>query len=251
MITLFQRPYVVLVLTLFALWIAVQLGAIVRRLKPPAEEERRDLELIVSSSLTLLALIIGFSFSMAVNRYDQRKNYEAEEANAIGTEYVRAGLLMPNDAATIRNSLKQYLQERILFYRERDPQRLAQIEAESGRLEEQMWATVEHAAAKQPTPPIALAVSGMNDVLNQQGYTQSAWLNRIPAGAWTLMVLLAIGCSLLIGYAAQRKGGLLFTTFPVMIAIAFFLIADIDSPRRGIIRVIPQDLIHLSQTLGK
>ena len=66
------------------------------------EANREDLDLIVTATLTLLGLIIGFSFSMAVNRYDQRKIYEEAEANAIGTEYVRADLLPAADAARVR-----------------------------------------------------------------------------------------------------------------------------------------------------
>jgi len=57
---------------------------------------------VLAASLTLLALIIGFSFSMAVSRYDQRKNYEEAEANAIGTEYLRANLLPADDATRVR-----------------------------------------------------------------------------------------------------------------------------------------------------
>jgi hypothetical protein len=91
-------------------------------------EEREDFGVLLTATLTLLGLIIGFTFSMAISRYDQRKNYEEEEANAIGTEYLRA-----NATQT------------------------------------------------------ALAVMGMNDVLNTQGYTQAAWWNRIPMAAWGLM----------------------------------------------------------------
>jgi hypothetical protein len=64
--------------------------------------------------LTLLVLLIGFSFSMAVNRYDQRKSYEAEEANAIGTEYVRARLLLSTDSEKLRELLGSYLDQRVL-----------------------------------------------------------------------------------------------------------------------------------------
>ena len=74
-----------------------------------------DFGLILAATLTLLALIIGFSFSMATARYDQRKNYEEQEANAIGTEYVRADLLSPVEAAKVRSLLGSYLDQRVLF----------------------------------------------------------------------------------------------------------------------------------------
>jgi hypothetical protein len=96
---------------------------------------------------------------------------------------------------------------------------------------------------------MALTVSGMNDVLNSQGYTQAAWWNTIPISAWILMTAIAICCNLLIGYSAHRKDWVLMSILPLVISISFFLIADIDSPRRGIIRVVPQNLLALSQSL--
>ena len=202
---LFIRPLVVFLFSLVVLWVAVQIGArIGTRLRPPREEERDDLSLVISSSLTLLALIIGFSFSMAVSRYDQRKNYEEEEANAIGTEYVRADLLPAADAARVKALLTEYLDHRLVFFTTRDEQELERINKETVRLQDQMWSVVQRDATAQPTPILGLVVSGMNDVLNRQGYTQAAWWNRIPVGAWCLMIVLGICCSLLVGYGARR-----------------------------------------------
>jgi hypothetical protein len=243
-------PYLVFVLSLIVLWLSVQLGGfLAAKLLPVKEDEREDLDLVISASMTLLALIIGFSFSMAVSRYDQRKNYEEEEANAIGTEYVRADLLPAANAAKVRQLLVQYLDQRLLFYTTADLGRLETVNNEASRLQNEMWSAVQDAAKTQPTPITALAVAGMNDVLNRQGYTQAAFWNRIPVGAWGLMAALAICCSLLIGYGSHRKGVLLFAVLPFLVSIAFFLIADIDSPRRGVIHVAPQNLISLSQSL--
>jgi hypothetical protein len=97
--------------------ISTQIGAYFRKRRFNLEEDaRRDLEIIVGATLTLLGLIIGFSFSMAISRYDQRKIYEEAEANAIGTEYVRADLLPAADANRVRALLKDYLEQRVLFY---------------------------------------------------------------------------------------------------------------------------------------
>ena len=93
---------------------------------------------------------------------------------------------------------------------------------------------------------MALTLSGM---LNRQGYARAAWWNHIPTGACALMAALAVCCCALIGYGSHRKGGILFAFLPSIILIAFFLIADIDSPRRGVIRVRPQNLVSLSQSV--
>jgi hypothetical protein len=79
--------------------------------------------------------------------------------------------------------------------------------------------------------------------LNPQGYTQAAWWNRIPLAAWTLMLAIAICPSALVGAGADGAGtrSRLLLVLPLVISIAFLLIADIDSPRRGVIRVIPRN----------
>ena len=91
----------------------------------------------------------------------------------------------------------------------------------------------------------------MNDVLNSQGYTQAAWWNRIPIAAWALMGAIAVGCNLLVGFNARRIEGKIKRLFilPLIVSVAFFLIADMDSPRHGVIRVSPQNLISVSQSL--
>jgi hypothetical protein len=246
---LLNRPLWLFVVSLVVLFVSVQIGAMAGRKFRDPDDERDDLNTVINASLTLLALIIGFSFSMAVSRYDQRKNYEEEEANAIGTEYVRADLLPAADAANVRSLLVQYLDQRLLFYTTRDPKHLEQIDGETAKLQSEMWAIVQNAAAARPTPIVALAVAGMNDVLNRQGYTQAAWWNRIPDGAWALMGALAVCCCALIGYDSYRRRALLVTVLPFILSIAFFLISDIDSPRRGVIRVLPQNLISLSESL--
>ncbi|MGB8771499.1 MAG: hypothetical protein WCC92_17940 [Candidatus Korobacteraceae bacterium] len=246
-----DHPRIFFLFSVLILWLAAQIGAFLQRRRALKDDEREDFGVVQAATLTLLGLIIGFSFSMAIGRYDQRKNYEEEEANAIGTEYVRAGLLPPADATRLRSQLRRYLDLRILFYRTRNQDELRRIDADTAQLQTEMWSAVQVPAVAQPTPVIALAVAGMNDVLNSQGYTQAAWWNRIPTSAWGLMIAIAICCNLLVGYGARGarvRASLLFV-LPLVVAIAFLLIADIDSPRRGFIHVVPQNLISLSQSL--
>jgi hypothetical protein len=151
----------------------------------------------------------------------------------------------------VRTLLRSYLDQRVLFYETRDDRKLQQIDAATAQLETDLWSAVQVPAAAQPTPLVTTAVTGMNDVLNSKGYTQAAWLNRIPMAAWGLMAAIAICCSLLIGYGARRgeaKGVLLFV-LPLILSISFTLIANIDSPRGGMVRVHPQNLESLSQSL--
>src|SRR5215469_35972 len=239
--------------TVFCLWLAARLGVALRRRRPLADDEKDDFGVVQAATLTLLALIIGFSFSMATTRYDLRKTYEEAEANAIGTEWVRAGLLPPSDAAKIRTQLRRYTDLRIAFYRTRDEQELQQINNDTSNLQNEMWSGVQTPALTQPTPVMALAVSGMNDVLNSQGYTQAAWWNRIPTSAWGLLIITAVCCHVLLGYGArdEKMSASLLIVLPLVISISFLLIADIDTPRRGLIRVKPQNLVALADSLPK
>src|SRR3974377_1530263 len=114
---LMDFPSVVVVLSVLLLFVAAQIGDQLRkRTLPLKEEERDDFAVMLGATLTMLGLLIGFSFSMAVSRYDQRKKYEEAEANAIGTEYVRADLLPADDAARVRDLLRKYADKRVQFY---------------------------------------------------------------------------------------------------------------------------------------
>ena len=245
-----DNPFIVFIALLITQSLAAYLGDFLHRRRLPIhKDDREDLDTIKTAILTLLALIIGFSFSMAVTRYDQRKNYEEAEANAIGTEYVRADLLpVDNGALSVRGLLRKYLDQRILFYETRDQRQISQVNIETAKLQADLWSAVWPTANAQPTQVLALAVTGMNDVLNSQGYTQAAWLNRIPVGAWAMMGLIAIFSNLLLGYRERRRG-LLLLILPIIVSIAFLLIADIDSPRGELIRVSPQNLILLRESI--
>ncbi len=244
-------PRVFFLFSLIVLWLAACFGAYLGRQRSLKDEEREDFGVVQAATLTLLALIIGFSFSMAISRYDLRKTYEEAEANAIGTEYVRAGLLPADDAARVRTQLGKYLDLRIRFYRTRDERELEQIDADTTQLQTEMWATVQAPALAKPSPVIALAVAGMNDVLNSQGYTQAAWWNRIPSSAWALMIAIAVCCNALVGYGERSKRASLLLVLPLVVSISFLLIADIDSPRGGFIHVVPQNLASLAQSLPR
>jgi hypothetical protein len=245
-----ETPFAVFIIAAAAQWLAAYAGDFVRNRGAAFDaDDREDFNLVRNAALTLLALIIGFSFSMAVSRYDQRKNYEEAEANAIGTEYVRADLLPPADADRVHQLLRAYLDQRILFYRAPLERDVPKINADTAKLQDDLWAAVRGPASAQPNPINALVVAGMNDVLNSQGYTQAAWWNRIPVAAWLMMFAIAVCANIMIGFGARTRHSALFLILPLVAAISFFLIADIDSPRGGAIRVRPQNLHSLADSL--
>jgi len=250
MFNLVNYPIIPLVVALLLFWFSAWIGALLRAKKGDITEERRDFfGIILGAALTLLGLIIAFSFSMAVNRYDQRKNYEEQEANAIGTAYVRINLLPPADAAKVHALLKSYLDQRILFYGSRNEMELQQINTRTTQLQTELWFAASTSVTALPAPMEPFVLSAMNDVLNSQGYTQAAWWNRIPTEAWVLLIAISTFCNLLVGYGSPGKSALFLLILPVALSISLFLIADIDPPRRGVISVQPQNLVSLAESL--
>jgi hypothetical protein len=250
---LMHYPLLVFVVTFVTLWLASAAGSWLRsRNRRAGEEQNEDLSVILAATLTLLALIIGFTSSMATNRYDQRKTLEEAEANAIGTEILRADLIPPANAANVRRLLGVYLNQRILFYINQDDTRQPQIDQSTSQLQADLWAAVRGPAMAEPTPVAAIVLAGMNDVINSQGYTQAAFWNRIPIAVWILMAAIAVCSNVLFGYRSRngKDAKQIALVLPFIVSIAFLLIADIDTPRHGLIRVSPLNLETLAKSLG-
>lgn len=241
-------PILTFLFSFLGLCLSAALGVSLGMKRGVNQEQREDLAGVQAATLTLLGLIIGFSFSMASSRYDLRKHYEEQEANAIDTAMLRADLL-PSDAADIKALLVRYLDQRVAFYQIEDPQSLQQVNAATATLQNEMWSLVQKQARMDPSPVTALAVSGVNDVLTAEGYAAAAWRNRIPAAAWMLMEAIAFFGTLLVGFGAHRSSVFIKFALPLVISVALFLIADLDSPWGGLIHTQPQNLRTLAESL--
>lgn len=253
MSTLLGHPLFLFVTLLIVLPLASAAGVYCLRRRGNLDEETlKDFGVVQAATLTLLGLLIGFSFSNAVSNYDQRKATEAEEANAIGTELLRTDLLSDNNAALARAELIKYLDLRIAYYRLHDKEELATLEKETGLAQAKLWQVIKDETALSRTPLTALAASGMNDVINTQGYTQAAWMKHFPPSAWLLLIAIALICNILIGYGSHSNKGNKVYLFilPAIIAIALSMVADIGSPRGGLIRIEPQNLLLLKASLA-
>jgi len=244
-------PLLVSVVSFGTLLLAAWIGDSLRKRSKRAEEiNRDDAGVVLGGTLTLLGLIIGFSFAMATNRYDLRKDSEKTEANAIAVLYMRADLLPPPDAAKIHELLKGYLDDRIAFYSTRSRDELTRISSNAAEKQNDLWTTVQTLVAPLPPQLEGLFVSGTNDIVVSRLSTEAVWANRIPRAAWVLIIITSLGCNFLIGFRARRTDWLVYLIMPIAVSISLFLIADLDSPRGGGIRVKPINLINLSQSLG-
>ncbi|RBP14433.1 hypothetical protein DFR50_109187 [Roseiarcus fermentans] len=211
--------------------------------------ERAEFDLVRNAMFTLLGLIIGFAISMAVNRYDLRKTLEEAEANAIGTEYLRLDFLPPETAAKTRALLRTYAGQRIAYYVVLDTDAMAQNAQETAKTAAALWAAIGPDVAARPTPLAALAASGMNDVLNAYGYTVAAWRNRLPVEVWLLLIAVAAGCNFLIGFGAEKLSSATHAILPIAASLAVLLIADVEGPGNGFVRVHPDNLIDAAASM--
>lgn len=244
-----DHPPVLLAVALVVLCGAAFVGDLLRdKVRPVDGTERADLDIVLTATLTLLGLLLGFTFSMAVSRYDQRKNFEAAETNAIATEFRRADLIPEPERTQVRDLLTRYTDERIHYYRIGEVG-TGVVDQDLRTVQAELWSAVARAGNASRDPVSALVVSGMDDVFVSRGATRAAWLNRIPTGAWVLLGTTALMVSLMLGYRERRTDFVVMTVLPAVVSIALFLIADIDSPRAGLIRVAPINLVQLSESM--
>jgi heme/copper-type cytochrome/quinol oxidase subunit 2 len=242
MLWLVDHPLAFFVATLALLIASTRIGVAARvHGHNLTSADRAEFDLVRNAMFTLLGLMVGFAISMAVSRYDLRKSYEEAEANAIGTEYLRLDLMPTEIAAATRALLGTYVHERISFYQDREPKQ-EKNDAATVETMNALWAAIAPEGKARQTPIMALVASGMNDVLNSQGYTLAAWRNRLPIEVWMLLILIAAGCNFLIGFGAERLSPTTHAILPVTAALAFLLIADVEGPRNGFVQVQPVNL---------
>jgi hypothetical protein len=246
MLWLVDHPAVFFFATFSLLVVLARIGVLARiRGHKLTSADRAEFDLVRNAMFTLLGLMVGFAISMAVSRYDLRVFDEEAEANAIGTEYLRLDLLPPDTTAAARALLRTYLDERLAFYQDRDPDREAKNDVQTIETMTALWNAIAPEVKVRQTQTDALVASGMNDVFNSQGFTLAAWRNRLPVEVWMLLLLIAAGCNFLIGFGAERLSPVTHAILPVTAALAFLLIADVEGPRNGFVRVQPVNLNDL------
>jgi hypothetical protein len=250
MVWLIDRPLLLFV-TMLILFIGCTSAGVLASLHRPklTAADRAEFDLVRNAMFTLFGLIVGFAIAMAVSRYDLRKSLEESEANAIGTEYLRLDLMPADAAAKARALLRAFVDERVAFYSGHDPAELAKNAADTARTMSALWSAVAPAANANPTAVSALAASGMNDVLNSYGYTVAAWRNRLPIEVWLLLIGVAACCNFLIGFGSERLSSGAHAILPLTASLAILLIADVEGPHNGFVRVNPINLLDAAGSM--
>jgi hypothetical protein len=237
---------------LIAIEVGVRLG--MRHVDRSEEAAIAHVSSLQSAVFSLLALLLGFTFFMAVSRFDARKSLVLEEANAIGTAFLRSQLLAPEPRHTAKELFRTYVSARLAFYDAGvDPTLLEKANGEAAHIERQLWMLAATAAAQDPrSVQTGLFVESLNSVIDVHEKRQVAFENRVPEAVLYLLLAVAVVAFAFLGYGcglSKRRRFVSNTLFALLIVFVIITILDIDRPRRGLITVSQESLIRLQTTL--
>jgi hypothetical protein len=189
--------------------------------------------------LGLLGLLLGFSFAMAVGRFDARRALVVKEANSIGTTWLRTDFLPGPYKGEIRDLLIRYTKMKLAsFDSEDDKDELAKTRKEVGEIHSELWRNASAAAAERSTPITASFITTLNETIDLDSTRKAALGNHVPGAVWLLLLVVA-GCGAWASGYGSGSGGVrsVFNQwlFPTLIAVVITLIADIDRAHKGLI----------------
>jgi hypothetical protein len=219
--------------------------------KRTPEEKEGPTGMLVGSLLALMAFMLAITMGMASDRFDTRRGLVLEEANSIGTTYLRAGYLSEPASSTSRELLREYVPLRIAT------NDLAEVRANitrSAEIHDELWSIAEDLARTASSDVLALYIETLNETIDLNTTRITAGLYaRVPE---TVLMLLIIGSSMtlgMVGYSAGLTGRRSPLTAVVMIVVlgaVITLVVDLDRPQDGFLDVNQQPLIDLREQVG-
>ncbi len=206
-----------------------------------------------AASFGLLGLLLAFTFSMSISRHENRKSLVVEEANAIGTTVLRAGLLAPAQREQATQLLRRYTDSRLEFYDAGiDRARFDAANATSLELEAQLWSVARAALAQDAySLPASLFTQSLNEMIDLNERRRQAVDDHVPDSVFLLLITVAAGALGFVSYASGLTGRRRHaSTFVIalLVLMVFLITLDLDRPRRGLIRVSQQSMLRLRAT---
>ena len=213
-----------------------------RRLAKDPEGARQGVGAVEGAVFGLLGLLIAFTFSGAASRFDSRRQLVVQEANAIGTAWLRLDLLPPEAALDLRDLFRQYLDSRLETYRKLPDIPAAKAElARSIRLQGQIWNHALTASREAGMPPAhSLLFSALNEMFDIVTTRTEATKLHPPVIIFAMLGGLSLAASLLAGYGmagGKSRSWIHIVGFAAVMAVTVYVILDIEYPRVGLIRV--------------
>jgi hypothetical protein len=247
-----------LLIVAFALFVMVieisfRLG---RRSSQKDDDGKTHVGALQAAALVLLALLLGFTFSMAVSRFDASKRLLLDETSAIGNTALRARFLPEQERREAMALLKKYVSARIDYYDAGvDRGRLEAANAAAAQIEERLWAlTVAAGAAEAQSFPIGLFIQSVSELIDDNEKRRVAFENHVPEAVIFLLFFVSLVALGFVAYGCGLSGQRRFVMnliFAMLIAMVITIILDIDRPRRGLVQVRQDSMIRLRETLDR
>src|SRR5262245_13808168 len=239
-----------------ALQVGRRLG--LRRLERDGGGAAEGVGAVDGAVFALLGLLLAFTFSGASARFDHRRDLIVEETNAIGTAWLRLDLLPAPEQPALRDAFRRYLDSRLAVYRVLpDLTAARQKLARSNELQAEIWRRAVSAARADGAPPAAaiLVLPALNAMIDITTTRTMATQMHPPLVVFAMLVGLALAASLLAGYGmtgSAVRSWFHMIGFALVMAIAVYVILDLEYPRLGLIRVdaFDQALADLRASMG-
>ena len=237
--------------------IAIEVGYRIGRVKQASADEaiKAHINAIQASLLGVLALMLGFTFSLALQRFDSRSQAVVDEANAIGTTYLRAQLLPVSVREETQKLLQNYADLRVKvsgLSLDNETEREAFL-FKANNVLDALWGCARKAAEEDNSPVTSgLFIQSLNETIDSYGRREAALNRHVPE----IILFLLYGTFLMtggiIGYSAGIAGhrpAMISYILVALIVVLAFIIADLDRPRRGLIKVDQASLIQLKAAI--
>jgi hypothetical protein len=239
--------------TLVGILVFVEVGYQLGRWRARRTEHEKEGTVggMVAAELGLLAFLLAITFSLAASRFDDRRSVLLDEANAIGTCYLRAAMLPPDHRAAVRKCLREYVDVRLTGVRER---RIDQTIRRSEELHSVLWTEATAAAEKDPhSIQTGLFVQSLNDVIDLHAKRLQAGLrSRLPSTIWIVLLAVAALSFAAMGYqqglAGSRRSPAILAV-ALGFAIVIWLVVDLERPHQGLLLVSQQPLLDLQKSM--
>ena len=220
-----------------------------RRVNSDSDRAYAGMSIVEGSLFALLGLVLGFSFYGAAARFDQRRALIVEEANDIGTAYLRLDLLAPEAQPALRNLFREYVESRLATYQAvPDVPAVLHHAAKSKELQKQIWRQAVAATTGPGAHPSSAVVtlSAINQMIDITTTRTMAVRMHPPAVFYVLLFVSALICATVAGYgmsAAHRRPWGHSIAFALIICVTVFAIMDVEYPRLGFVRVDSHDQV--------
>jgi hypothetical protein len=216
------------------------------------DEKEGPTAMLVGSLLALMAFLLAVTMGMAVDRFDARRGLVVEEANAIGTVYLRAGYLPQPAADQTRELLREYTPLRV---NTADPDQLQAQFARSAQIQAELWAIAEPLARSTPDSQLlAIYIEALNDMIDLGETRLTAIVYaRVPE---TVVWLLFLGAALTLGMVGfhagllRRRSLVGAIVLVLVLGAVITLVVDLDRPRQGFLQVSQQPLFDVVEQIG-